>query len=169
MLVHNPNNLPLIDYNELIPIQGNLKELSKTNADKLYKSFIQHGFFVPMFIWYNEDKYKIIDGHQRLKILQDQKIIFKNTGTKIPCLIVEAKNLKDAKVKLAKISSQYGTITYKGWEDFTADLNEAELLEAVAYDAFNFIDSKTEYKDGKEEGLSNINTNNTCPRCGYEW
>jgi hypothetical protein len=148
----NPNKLPLIDYNELVPLQGELKDLTEVNYNKLHNSFKKYGFFVPIFVWHNEDQYKILDGHQRLRVLQKEHIEFENTETKVPCLIVEADNLQDAKEKVLQISSQFGKITYEGWSEFVADLNEAELIQAVSFDALGLLGEDSSLNLDEEDG-----------------
>lgn len=103
----------------LKPLQGNLKEVSKENLDKLIKSILKHGFAFPIFVWENKDDAQlyIIDGHTRLKALykmKDQGYII----PQIPILLIEAKTEKEAKEKLAAVASQYGKFTAEGVNEF---------------------------------------------------
>ena len=121
--VHNPNNLPLIDYRELEPLQGNLKVLSPENYQKLLHSFNEKGFFVPFYVWKNptDKKQYAIDGHQRLTVLKGENAL--------PRLIIEAETLQEAKEKLLAVTSQYGTITEEGLQEFLMDIDITDFLK----------------------------------------
>lgn len=152
----NPQGLPLISYKELIPFQGNLKDLDTSNHDKLLRSMEKHGFFVPAFVWLNGGKSYIMDSHQRHRVLTLNEIEFENTGFEIPYVAIEAKDEKEAKEKLLLISSQYGTITVDGLDEFTslAELDVDEL--DVNFDIINtdklWADIETNTGEEKDVG-----------------
>jgi hypothetical protein len=131
---HNPNNLALIDYRKLEGIQGNLKYLPIENREKLLNSLQKFGFFEPFQVWKDQDTYKLVDGHARLKFFLEYQVTNQNNGYEFPYLIVEAKNLQEAKEKLAVISSQYHTITPHGWEEFSQDMDKDFLANSVHFD-----------------------------------
>ena len=153
----NKQNLPLLDYRKIEPLQGELKDLSDENFNKLYESFKKHGFFIPVFIWKHEDKNYCLDGHGRLRVLNKKKVKFTNTDYKIPIVEIEADNITDAKEKLLKITSQYQRITYEGLDAYIAEaqLPEAEVFEAVAFDALTLLgqdqNEKEEIKEKQPE------------------
>lgn len=126
-----------IDYRTLEPVQGNLKNLTESNYKKLLKSVQDHGFFVPVFVWQDGGHNYLLDGHGRLRVLKKETIEFENTGFDIPVYYIKADNLDQAKKKLLKITSQYQTITQEGYDAFTAELPEAELMD-VNFDALQF-------------------------------
>lgn len=139
--VKNPNNLPTLSIKELIPTQVNLKDLTSTNFQKLKKSLEKHGFIFPISVWQNEDKYYLIDGHQR------QRVILEEYGdVKVPVIQIPAKNINEAADILLKVTSQYGTITQEGLDEFisTYNLNEAEVYAATNYDALVSYESDEE-------------------------
>lgn len=86
----NKSNLPMIDYRELVPLQGNLKDLTKANYQKLLKSIEKEGFFVPAFVWFNDGVPYILDAHQRHRVLTNENIEFENSGFEIPYIEIEA-------------------------------------------------------------------------------
>src|SRR5258705_11507005 len=131
-----------IDLAELIPLQGELKELSDVNFEKLKQSILKHGITFPFFIWQNGGENYILDGTQRDRVLkrmaeEDYKI------PPLPCALIEAKNRKEAAEKILLISSQYGRVTDEGLYEFlsTNDLDFGELeplLELPALDLDEF-------------------------------
>jgi len=132
----NSSNLPLIDYRKLKHFQGELKFLSKDNYNKLLLSIEKNGFFVPMFIWFSEGEAYVLDAHQRLRVLNNEGIEFDNTGFEVPYVEIEAKDKKEAASKLLVLSSQYGTITQEGIDEFIAtfELPEMEIKELTNFD-----------------------------------
>lgn len=51
MQVHNPNNLETIPIADLLPSQGDLKDLTEKNYKKLKNVIEQRGFSVPVYVW----------------------------------------------------------------------------------------------------------------------
>lgn len=136
MKVHNPNNLPTAPIADLLPTQGDLKDLTDTNYKKLKNVIERRGFSYPVYVW--EDSkglLHLLDGHQRQRVLTTE-----GWNDPIPYLKVPAKDLQEAAARLLEITSQYATITQEGIDEFIAkyELNEAEVLEATAFDATRF-------------------------------
>lgn len=123
MITVNPRSLPQIDYRALVPFQKNLKDLDDKNYQRILRSFKKHGFFVPAFIWFDGDTPRILDMHQRHRVLMAEQVVFENSGYEIPYIEIRAENELDAKEKLLLISSQYGHITQEGIDEFGHDLN----------------------------------------------
>lgn len=141
----NCTGTTFLEIKELNTFQGNLKELSMENKNKLKKNIIKNGFRVPIFVWKNN----IIDGHQRIKILQD---LIKEGYIidKIPVVELEAENIKDAKKLLLLINSRYGKITEKGLYDFSHDLGIDDFIKQLDFPDINFdlfnIDKSLEFE-----------------------
>ncbi|MDI6756424.1 MAG: hypothetical protein QME32_00210, partial [Endomicrobiia bacterium] len=100
--------------------QGNLKELSIINAEKLKASIIEHGWIAPIFIW-NENE--ILDGHGRLLVL-DELLKEGHTIDDLPVVDIEARTKKQAAKILLAINSKYQTVTEEGLYEF---MNEMDL------------------------------------------
>lgn len=133
MKVHNPNNLPTAPIADLLPTQGDLKDLTDTNYKKLKNVIERRGFSYPVYVW--EDSkglLHLLDGHQRQRVLTTE-----GWNDPIPYLKVPAKDLQEAAARLLEITSQYATITQEGIDEFIAtyDLNEADVYEATSYDS----------------------------------
>lgn len=144
--VYNPDNLPTVDYQKLVPFQGDLKDIDEESLNKLVGSIKENGFIVPKFVWIDNNKYYIIDGHQTIKALKQLKV----EGYKIPeipIVQVQADNKKDAAKKLLQINSKYGKINpdTSFFEDFDIvptyldkieipELDDLEIYEEPAGD-----------------------------------
>lgn len=137
MKIHNPNKLPTIPIGDLIPTQGDLKDLNEKNYNKLKNIIAKRGFSVPVFVWENEQGVKhLLDGHQRQRVLTTE-----GWNEPVPYLSVPAKDLQEAMARLLEITSQYGTITQEGIDKFIAqyELPEAEIFEAVSFDKLPYV------------------------------
>lgn len=125
-------NIQKIKVSELLPIQGKFKELSKKNFEKLKNSISKNGFIQPFFIWENENKKYILDGHQRQKAIVDlYGDIF------VSCIVIDAKNLQEAKKLVLFYSSQYGEFSKESFLDFGSDLQFPEI-EDFSFPGFSF-------------------------------
>ncbi|WP_051210776.1 DNA methyltransferase [Runella zeae] len=161
------SNLPVINSNDVKPLQGNLKDLSKKEYKKLKSSIQKKGFFVPLYVWFDEgtDNAYTLDGHQRLRVIQKES----PKGVNLPFVRIEASNVNDAKERLLLIDSKYGEVTKEGFDEFTADLLDFEEFtkELTTFD--NMLDeswtgavSSGEVSSGSEEGQSSeINQTST--------
>lgn len=143
----------LLDYRQIESFQGELKDLSEAEYNKLLESFKKHDFFVPEFIWQHEGHNYCLDGHGRQRVLLKEQIEFENTGYQIPVVLIEADNIKDAKEKLLKITSQYQKITQEGLDAYIAqaELPEAEIYQAVSFDALSLLGVSTEEPEVEED------------------
>lgn len=124
--------LPLVYMN---PLQGNLKVLTEAAYKKLKSEILRDGFSFPFAVWQDptEDKFYILDGHQRFETLNRMK----DEGIampQFPVIMVEADDLNHAKHKLLAAASQYGTFDRDGAAAFLAgvDFNADELLATLS-------------------------------------
>lgn len=111
-------NLPL-DYFE--DFQGELKTRTESDIIKILRSIRDYGFSFPFFYSHLDGHRYVLDGHGRLLALQ----IFRQLGGKLPSLPacrVDAENIDDAKQKLLRLNSRYGTIDLEGLKDFVDGL-----------------------------------------------
>ena len=132
-IAHELKALPFYPLADLLELQGELKDLTERNAAKLRRSIAKHGIFVPFFIWPAPDgNTYILDGHQRKRTLVKDGY----GSLPVPCVLVHADTLPEAKEKLLVISSQYGRITQEGFDEFTFDL--PDVGELVHFDALAF-------------------------------
>jgi hypothetical protein len=129
--VHNPNNLPIIEYTQLEDFQGDFKlPMSDENLTKLKNSIKKFGVFIPKGVWINEGKFKVLDGHQTKRALQE----LENEGyeiPKIPYIKIDASDKKDAVEKLLQINSKYADINPFTQLFESLDVGKDELEEML--------------------------------------
>jgi hypothetical protein len=150
MQVHNPNNLPTAPITEFEASQGELKYLSKQNYTKLKKTIEKRGFDQPVSVWIDENGTKwLLDGHQRQHVLTNE-----GWNEPIPYLVVNAPDMQTAMARLLEITSQYGTITQEGIDNFIAtyELPEAEVFDLTNFDGIRFYDLGEEVQSVPEDG-----------------
>ena len=152
---------------ELKVLQGDLKELTKENYQKLRNRIQKYGFDAPFFIW---DNY-ILDGTQRKRVLEE---MFKEGWTvdKVPVVEVQADNINDAKQRLLGYVSQYGDISDDGLYEFLNGIEEPDLesLDLPDFDMDGFAAGFLDNKDLPEpDSDKDTEAEHKCPKCGYEW
>lgn len=110
-----------IQLHELTEFQGELKERSAGDIEKIIKSIKKHGFSFPFFVWKNDGKNNVIDGHGRLMALQQMAAAGEEIPS-LPCVYISAKDEAEAKEKLLKLNSQYGHMTADSVAAFLGDI-----------------------------------------------
>lgn len=150
MKVLNPNNLPLASIKDFHPTQGDLKFLTEDNYKKLKGRIEARGFNQPVTIWIDEKGTKhLLDGHQRYNVLTTE-----GWFEPIPYLVIQAKSLSEAAEILLEVTSQYGTITQEGLDEFIAtfELPEVDVLAHTSFDGiFSFTIDPPEEPEIEEE------------------
>ena len=162
-----------IDLAKLTPLQGELKELSDVNFEKLKQSILKHGITFPFFVWQSNGENYILDGTQRDRVLKRMS----DEGYEIPllpCALIQAKDRREAAEKILLISSQYGKMTNNSLEDFLAenDLDLSELqneLELPSIDLEFFRDSDFQPSTADDQGRLDKKNPVQCPECGHEF
>src|SRR5258705_11039176 len=162
-----------IDLAKLTPLQGELKELSDANFEKLKQSILKHGITFPFFIWQSDGENYILDGTQRDRVLKRMS----DEGYEIPllpCGLIQAKDRREAAEKILLISSQYGKMTNNSLEDFLAenDLDLSELqneLELPSIDLEYFSGSDFQPSSADDQGRLDKKNPVKCPECGHEF
>ena len=131
-----------LPWKDLVDFQGTLKILSQTNFEKLKNSILKLGFSFPVFVWKYRNKYHVIDGHQRLKVLEALENEGYSVPETVPVVEVEARTKKEAKQKLLAVLSQFGEVTVPGLEDFLSDLEVdlSSLQEMVSLPDIDLVD-----------------------------
>ena len=118
-----------IQLHELTEFQGELKERSAGDVEKIIKSIKKHGFSFPFFVWKNDGKNNVLDGHGRLLALKQMAAAGDDIPA-LPCVYISAKHEAEAKEKLLKLNSQYGHMTAESVLEFVGDTDiELEDLQ----------------------------------------
>jgi len=154
----------LIDFSALEPFQNNLKNLHKTEFEKLKQSIIKHGISAPFFLWGN----KCLDGHQRIRVISEMlKNGFTLKDGLVPYVKIEADTKKEAKEKILLFASYYGKITNESLYEFLniEDLNFGELKDELDLPE---IDLK-EFESGYVGREAPQKKESECPQCHYRW
>ena len=81
MIVINCTGSDTIQLHELTEFQGELKERSAGDVEKIIKSIKKHGFSFPFFVWKNDGKNNVLDGHGRLLALKQMAAAGEKIGT----------------------------------------------------------------------------------------
>lgn len=119
------NYLPTKAINEIFELQGNLKDLTEKNYQKLLNRLNKEGFKYPLYVWIDsKGKCWTLDGHQRKRVIEKA---FGNI--EVPYIEVFAKDKNAAKKEILAISSDYGEVTKDGWDEFIAEFDENDLTE----------------------------------------
>lgn len=142
-----------LSIDSLEPFQGNLKDLSKENYEKLKKEILDLGFSEPISVWQVGQKNYVLGGHQRLRTL----LAMRTEGyavPNIPVSFVQAANEKEAKRKILALTSQYGEMTRQGLYEFAldAEITASELAESFRFPEINIESFENEFfKDQEPE------------------
>jgi hypothetical protein len=165
-------NCELIEFSKLKWFQGDLKEIKKDGALTL-KNAIEDAYIDPFAVWIKSpDDIKILNGHQRHLIMKDNDF-----NGKVPYFSVKCRNDKEAAKFVLYFDSKPGRITEEGlykfmhehelvMEDFKDNVDFAEIdLDYFADNYFNELD----LGEPKEKEIDELETENKCPKCGYEW
>jgi len=117
--IHNTSNLPMVDYENLLNLQGDLKTMTPENESKILNSFEKKGFILPFVVWEDKSgKLWTLDGNGRLKVMRKTGVVNQDGDTKFPILKVHAKSKKDAAEVILLISSEFHKKTEGGLASF---------------------------------------------------
>ena len=156
----------LVDWHELKAFQGNLKDLSKTNYERLKKTILKNRFSEPFSIWEDEKGVKhLLNGHQRLRCLFMMEQDGYEIPTQLPVNFIKADNKKQAKALVLSLASQYGEVTEDGLYEFAS---EAEISFDEMKDTFHFpeIDFDKYEADYGEEQIGGDEKGNMAEKFG---
>jgi len=153
LTIHNINNLKTIDYRELTNLQGDLKELDEQNEIKLKNVLEKRGFRAPVFVYRDKGgSIYLMDGHQRQAVMTKYDMN-DNGNYAVPYVEIPAKDLQEAQAILLEITSQYGTLTKEGLDNYLklAKLPVAETMKLVNFDALRAGSDKKKPKVKEDE------------------
>lgn len=156
--IKNPSKLPLIDITKCQSTQGDLKDLTKKNAEKLKNSIVRQGFIAPIAVWIDKKSniYYLVDGHQRQRVFK----LFNFEPRQVPYIEIPAKDINEAAEILLQISSQYGKITADGIQEFLYNykLEDIDIIGSINFDALPSLDAmldkpEDDYDDDDKEHI----------------
>ena len=110
-----------LELSQLVEFQGNLKERTDGDFEKIAKSIKKHGFAFPFFVWKHDGINHVLDGHGRMGALK-RMVAQGEHLPPLPVVYVNAKDQADAKELLLKLNSHYGQMSAESVRDFLGDL-----------------------------------------------
>jgi hypothetical protein len=134
------SKLPLVRIGDIQELQGNLKELTETNYNKLLARLKSKGFLYPLYLWKDKGKFYTLDGKQRHRVIEKEY----GADTMLPYIEVKAANRIEAKKEILAISSDYGTVTKDGYDEFTGEFEPEDFEELENEMAFKNSEEKDE-------------------------
>jgi hypothetical protein len=160
-----------VQLDELLPFQGEIKQLTPENNAKLRTRILQHGINAPVFVWWTKaGKRYILDGHQRctvLRELRDEGYVI----PEVPVVYIDAVSKRDAADKLLAITSQYGQIKSNELQEWVLDLNlnldSLRIVDTEIDLQMPDFDIASEDEQGKLDHI--VQRVVTCPHCGEEF
>jgi len=130
-----------VKWKELKFLQSdNLKDLNKSEYEKLKKSLLENDFIQTFFVWQDKDIIYLLDGHHRIKLLfnlEKEGVIVPET---FPANFIHCKNRKEASKYLLIFSSIYAKIDREGLYEFfeLEELDLTELLQEIQIPDIDF-------------------------------
>lgn len=176
----------LVPLDEMTELQGNLKDLSTENYERLKKSIIDHGVSFPFNLWKTGKTKYIIDAHQRYKVLKRMRDEDGYTVPDLPVAWIKAKDKREAAKKVLAATSQFGTITPDGLHQFmtTFELDMALVKDSYSFNEIDFTKfadayyaepKEVTFTVGGKGGSKELNESefesfeHACPKCGFEF
>lgn len=161
-----------VELRSLYEVQGDLKELESESLEKLKSSIVSLGFIAPFFVWLDDGRYNIVDGHQRKIALMSLQA----DGYKIPrlpCVQLFAESYDDARKKILAISSQYGDPSPENVSQWIDELGDdiGSTIRMVATEISLDLDLNlgTGFDDEDEPEKRGEGKIKTCPECGCQF
>ncbi len=130
----------------LVPFQDKIKILTRDNYEKGRQLILDHGITLAKHVWVNNKKNFLIDGHQTRDILIKMRDEEGYKVPKIPVVLVKAKNLREAKLKVLAAATGFGTFDELALEKYLAK-NKIDIDYALARFEFNQVNLKELAKD----------------------
>lgn len=154
----------LLNLEDLTPFYDRLKKRTDKDIRRLAKVILKEGFTCPFFVWQVKNEQtvvtNILDGNGRyyaLKYLQETGYIL----PKLPVVLIQASDLKEARLKILEVNSRNGLITKEAFLAYASSLglvcDDFHIPELDLPDVEN-----TEVSD--KDTIENYRTI-TCPHC----
>lgn len=109
-----------LNLDDLTEFQGNLKERTEDDIDKIVRSIKMHGIAFPLFVWRHDGINHCLDGHGRMSALRK----LDSLGFLVPPLpvvYVDCKDEQGARDLLLRLNSHYGKMTKESVLEFIGE------------------------------------------------
>ncbi len=124
---------------KLEPFQEDLKHLEKEEYERLRASLIHHGIAFVVHVWEHDGHLFIIDGHQRVFVMNQLKSIEGYDIPKIPIALVTAKSYEEAKQRVLAGASSYGVVSEDSLAKYLSG-NKLDFVQAAGMYSFHEVD-----------------------------
>lgn len=133
-------------------LQDKLKSLSKDAYEQLRDEILNTGFAFPVHVWRDESlqKYFIVGGHQRVKVLRKMLEEGYTLPAGVPVVKIKAKDINEAKRRVLQDIAQYGKVESDEFVTFTkqAGLDLEEIAKSFVIPGINIPDLFKEFSTG---------------------
>ena len=169
-----------LDWHIIKPLQGNYKQRTPEQIEKLCALIIKRGIRFPSFVAKIGKEIWAIDTHGRLLAYAE----LENRGYTIPpvpVVYIKAKNKSEAKQLLLECDSRYGTASQEGFEEFTEDLDLSAFKdESDMNDFYNNLELPDIFGLERQELVLDVEDSDftkheelikkikLCPNCGAQ-
>lgn len=166
-----------LSHAQLHAFQDDIKVLTDENYKRMKEEILADGFsFSPHVFQTSDDKWWLLDGHQRKNCLERMEKEGYSIPT-IPCMEVEADDLEHARRLVLAAASQYGTFKVAKLVDFSkrlgiqpSELMGRYVLPTVKIEKFIEVSPHLrKITEGSTEVQPAGEFKHTCPKCSYGW
>lgn len=130
-----------VKWRELKFLQSeNLKEIGKSEYEKLKKSLLENNFIQTFNVWQDKKDIYLLDGHHRVKILFNLEQEGYSVPETFPGNFISCKNRREASKYLLIYSSIYAKVNREGMYEFfeLEGLDLEELLQEIQIPDISF-------------------------------
>ena len=109
----------------------NLNAVAPPEMKLLYKSILEDGYTMPIVCYYLKDidKYEIVDGYHRYRIMKEHKDIYERENGYLPVSIIE-KDINNRMASTIRHNRARGTHSIELMTNIVADLVESGMSDA---------------------------------------
>jgi len=148
-------NIPI---NDLKPADYNPRQLTNEQHEHLKKSMEKFGLVDPIIVNGNENrKNVIVGGHQRVRIAKELGI------SEVPCVFVDLDEEKEKELNI-RLNKNLGEWDFDLLANFDLEFLKNSGFDSLELDKYLGSDAIV-----REVEVDDLDTDNKCPRCGYEW
>jgi hypothetical protein len=162
-----------LNLDDLNDFQGDLKYIEDENLEKLIRNIEKVGFCDSFAVWKSDDKWFILNGHQRRLALMQMQLRGYQIP-KLPAVVINADSYDHARKILLSIESKYGRLNSDTLSNWTSELDELVdstlrfVDKELKLDIDLGIDTDRVHEDPEEESNNSVKLH-VCPSCGHEF
>jgi hypothetical protein len=120
------------NLSELVSFTGSLLKSTPEQLQKCRTSLIDLGMQFPVYVWLNKGKPTVIHREVEVQVLRELELA-KFKIDPVPCVLVKANNVAQAKELALLSESHYGQIVKRGFQAFSEGLNLKQIANYVHF------------------------------------